>query len=74
MKLQGTEKVTITYGYRYAATSLQLAAAANTIANGGVYVAPKLVQGDDRRRTGQITDTPPSADAHGRHADDRGGR
>ena len=59
MKLQGTEKVTITYGYRYAASSLQLAAAANTIANGGVYVTPKLVKatiGPD----GTITDTPPS--------------
>ena len=60
MKLQGTEKVTITYGYRYAATSLQLAAAANTIANGGVYVTPKLLKatiGPD----GTITDTAPSA-------------
>jgi len=59
MKLQGTEKVTITYGYRYAATSLQLAAAANAIANGGVYVTPKLVKatiGPD----GTIADTPPS--------------
>lgn len=44
LKMQGTEKVTVTYGYRYTATTLQLAAAANTIANGGVYVAPKLVK------------------------------
>src|SRR6478735_3681479 len=60
LKLQGTEKVTITYGYRYTATTLQLAAAANSIANGGVYVAPKLVKstiGAD----GQIVPTAPSA-------------
>ena len=40
---QATEKVTPRYGYGYAATSLQLAAAVNTIANAGVYVAPRLV-------------------------------
>ncbi len=40
---QATEKVTPRYGYGYAVTSLQLAAAVNTIANGGVYVAPRLV-------------------------------
>lgn len=59
-KLQGTEKVTITYGYRYAATTLQLAAATNTIANGGVYVAPKLVKAEIGA-DGQIVPTPPSA-------------
>ena len=40
---QATEKVTPRYGYGYAATSLQLIAGVNTIANGGVYVAPRLV-------------------------------
>ena len=40
---QATEKVTPRYGYGYAVTSLQLAAGVNTIANGGVYVAPRLV-------------------------------
>ena len=40
---EATEKITPRYGYGYAATSLQLAAAVNTIANGGVYVAPRLV-------------------------------
>ena len=40
---QATEKVTPRYGYGYAATSLQLVAAVNTIANGGTYVAPRLV-------------------------------
>jgi cell division protein FtsI (penicillin-binding protein 3) len=40
---QATEKVTPRYGYGYAATSLQLIAGVNTIANGGIYVAPRLV-------------------------------
>jgi cell division protein FtsI (penicillin-binding protein 3) len=40
---QATEKVTPRYGYGYAATSLQLIAAVNTIANAGSYVAPRLV-------------------------------
>ena len=42
-KWQGTEKITFAYGYGYTATALQMAAAVNTVANGGVYVAPKLV-------------------------------
>ena len=40
---QATEKVTPRYGYGYAATSLQLIAGVNTIANGGMYVAPRMV-------------------------------
>jgi cell division protein FtsI (penicillin-binding protein 3) len=40
---QATEKVTPRYGYGYAATSLQLISGVNTIANGGMYVAPRLV-------------------------------
>ncbi|MEA3183594.1 MAG: hypothetical protein QOJ74_71, partial [Ilumatobacteraceae bacterium] len=40
---QATEKVTPRYGYGYAATSLQLIAGVNTIANGGTYVAPRMV-------------------------------
>lgn len=42
-KWQGTEKFTFSYGYGYTATALQLVAAVNTVANMGVYVAPKLV-------------------------------
>ena len=42
-KWQGTEKITFAYGYGYTSTALQLAAAVNTVANKGVYVAPKLV-------------------------------
>lgn len=58
----GTERLTAAYGYGYAATPLQVIAAANTVANDGVYVAPKLVKatitGD-----GRIRDTKPS-DSH----------
>ena len=48
------------YGYGYAATSLQLAAAVNTIANGGVYVAPRLVLStiDANGRTHNGADSP----------------
>ena len=57
--LWGSERVTVAYGQGVSSTSLQLVGAVNTIANGGVYVAPKLVKstvGPD----GTITDTPPS--------------
>lgn len=57
--LWGSERVTVAYGQGVSSTSLQLAGAINTIANGGVYVAPKLVKatvGPD----GSITETPPS--------------
>jgi cell division protein FtsI (penicillin-binding protein 3) len=43
-KWQGTERYTMAYGQGVAVTAVQLAAAMNTIANGGVYVAPRLVQ------------------------------
>ena len=56
----GTEKATATYGYGYSATSLQLAAAVNTIANGGTYVAPKLVKATVDS-SGALVDTAPSA-------------
>ncbi len=57
---QGTEKQSHSYGYGYSVTALQLTAAVNTVANGGVYVAPKLVAatiGAD----GEVVDTAPSA-------------
>ena len=41
--LWGSERVTVAYGQGMSSTPLQMAAAVNTIANGGVYVAPKLV-------------------------------
>ena len=56
---QGTEKQSHSYGYGYSVTALQLTAAVNTVANGGTYVAPKLVKatiGAD----GEVVDTEPS--------------
>ena len=41
---QGTERYTVAYGQGVAVTAVQLAAAMNTIANRGTYVAPRLVQ------------------------------
>lgn len=57
--LWGSERVTVSYGQGVSSTSLQLVAAVNTIANRGVYVAPKLVKatvGPD----GTIVDSEPS--------------
>lgn len=56
---QGTERLTVSYGYGFAATSLQLAAAVNVIANGGEYVAPKLL-GATIDGEGVTHPTPPS--------------
>ena len=42
-KWQGTEKITVAYGYGFASTSLQLVSAMNVVANNGTYVAPRLV-------------------------------
>ena len=56
---QGSEAATMSYGYGYTTTSLQLAAAVNTVANGGTYVAPKMLMatiGAD----GEVTETPAS--------------
>lgn len=57
--LRGTERMTISYGYGFAATSLQLVSAVNVIANNGTYVAPRLVQSivDDQ---GHLSAVPPS--------------
>ncbi|MCU1389060.1 MAG: ftsI [Ilumatobacteraceae bacterium] len=44
-KWQGTEKVTKSYGYGVCATAIQLIGAVNVVANNGVYVSPRLVQG-----------------------------
>jgi len=48
--LRGSEKATITYGYGFSSTSMQMAAAVNAVANRGVYVPPRLVMStiDDR--------------------------
>jgi cell division protein FtsI (penicillin-binding protein 3) len=57
--LWGAERVTPAFGQGVSSTSVQLAAAINTIANDGTYVAPKLVRstvGPD----GTVSDTMPS--------------
>jgi cell division protein FtsI (penicillin-binding protein 3) len=59
-KWQGTEKVTTSYGYGYAATSLQLISAVNVVANNGVYVAPRISSATING-SGINTPTPPSA-------------
>ena len=41
---EGTEKYTVAYGQGVASSPIQLISAVNTIANDGVYVAPKLVR------------------------------
>lgn len=56
---RGTERFTASYGYGFAATSLQLAAAVNVIANGGVYVAPRLVHGVVNG-AGDLNELPPA--------------
>jgi len=43
-ELQGTEKATVTFGYGYSATAFQLIAAVNVVANGGTYVAPRMLK------------------------------
>jgi len=59
MKWQGTEKMTVAYGYGFASTPLQLIAGVNVVANGGQYVAPKLVRGTIDKN-GKLIETPPS--------------
>jgi cell division protein FtsI (penicillin-binding protein 3) len=58
-ELQGLERQTIAYGQGFSSTSAQLVSVVNTLANGGTYVAPKLLRatvGPD----GEITETAPS--------------
>jgi cell division protein FtsI (penicillin-binding protein 3) len=58
-KWEGAEQYTMAYGQGVASTSIQLVSAINVIANGGVYVAPKLVKatiGPD----GTMSETDPS--------------
>jgi len=42
-ELWGSERVTVAYGQGMSSTPIQMAAAVNAIANGGLYVAPRLV-------------------------------
>jgi cell division protein FtsI (penicillin-binding protein 3) len=59
-KWQGTENVSVAYGYGICATAVQLAAAVNVVANNGVYVAPRLVSGTIGA-DGKVVDAPPAA-------------
>ncbi|MFT4616273.1 MAG: cell division protein FtsI (penicillin-binding protein 3) [Minisyncoccia bacterium] len=59
-ELWGSERVTVAYGQGMSSTSLQLVSAINVIANGGVYVAPKLVKATVGPE-GQQTPTPAAA-------------
>jgi cell division protein FtsI (penicillin-binding protein 3) len=56
----GTTLPTVAFGQGIGVTAIQMLAAYNTIANGGVYVAPKLVDGTIDAQ-GQEHPTPPSA-------------
>ena len=56
-ELRGSEKATISYGYGFAGTSLQIVAAVNAVANGGTYVPPRLVHATIDEN-GQVWDTP----------------
>ena len=57
---EGTEKITKAYGYGFCATAIQLVGAVNVIANNGVYVAPRLVQGSIGN-DGKVVDAAPAA-------------
>jgi cell division protein FtsI (penicillin-binding protein 3) len=57
---QGTENVTVTYGQGVSSTPIQLVAAINTIANGGTYVAPRLLEATVDAG-GELTEQPPAA-------------
>jgi cell division protein FtsI (penicillin-binding protein 3) len=57
---EGTEKFTVAYGQGVASSPIQLISAVNTIANDGVYVAPKLVRATVDAK-GEVRDMPPSA-------------
>ena len=59
-KYRGTEAVTVAWGQGVSSTALQLVSAVNVIANGGTYVAPKLIK-SIIDRGGKMVDTPPSA-------------
>jgi cell division protein FtsI (penicillin-binding protein 3) len=56
----GTTDATVAFGQGISVTALQIAAAYNAIANGGVYVAPRLVDAMVNSQ-GQTIQMPPSA-------------
>jgi len=56
-KWRGSEKATVTYGYGFSSTSLQLVAAVNAVANRGMYVSPRFVKATIDEN-GTLWDTP----------------
>lgn len=60
-KYSGTTMATMSIGQGVAVTGMQMLAAYNTVANGGVYVAPKLVKAtidsDGKRHDASVSDT-----------------
>jgi cell division protein FtsI (penicillin-binding protein 3) len=63
-KWSGTQRATVAYGQGIGVTAVQLAAAMNTIANGGTYVAPRLVHSFiDRVGTERLADPSPTHEA-----------
>lgn len=54
---RGSENATVTYGYGFSATSLQLVSAVNAVANKGVYVSPRFVKATIDE-DGTVWDTP----------------
>jgi len=54
---RGSENATITYGYGFSGTSIQTVAAVNAVANGGVYVSPRLIK-STIDENGSIWETP----------------
>ncbi len=59
-KWEGSEQYTVAYGQGIASTSIQLVTAINVLANGGTYVAPKLVKATIGPN-GTVADTAPSS-------------
>jgi cell division protein FtsI (penicillin-binding protein 3) len=59
-KWEGAEQYTIAYGQGVSSTSIQLVTAINVLANGGTYVAPKLVSATIDP-SGEMTPTPASS-------------
>lgn len=57
---KGTEAVTVTFGYHYQASAFQFAAAVNAVANGGVYVAPRMLKAIIGAN-GKVEETDPAA-------------
>ena len=70
----GHRAYTVAYGQGVAVTAVQLAAAMNTIANGGTYVSPRLVRAtigrDGKERAGAGAGEPPGAVAAGGRRDE----